>query len=142
MAERSPREVVETFLELFRTRDIDALTDLYAPDATLTDVGVSLLFGSSDTTLEGRLEIARFFTRMAELSPDTGAAPVLRRSLIVDGPLVAVEYQDADTKFCEVFEVEGGMIHAQRTYWGSIPPTEVLEFLLDLRDAEEEDDNA
>lgn len=139
MAERSPREVVETFLERFRTRDVDALIDLYAPDATLTDVGVCLLLGGTDTTLAGRLEISRFFTRLAELSPDTGAAPVLRRSLIADGPLVAVEYEDNETRFCEVFEVEGGMIRAQRTYWGSIPPTEVLEFLLDLRDAEEDD---
>ena len=139
MAQRSPREVVEAFLANFRTRDVDALMDLYAPEATLTDVGVVLLLGGSETTLEGRLEINRFFSRLAELSPDTGAVPVLRRSLIADGPLVAVEYEDADTRFCEVFEVENGLIRAQRTYWGSIPPVDVLEFLLDMQ--EEEDDN-
>lgn len=139
MAERSPRDVVEAFLANFRTRDVEALMELYAPEATLTDVGVVLLLGGDETTLAGRLEINRFFSRLAELSPDVGAAPVVRRSLIADGPLVAVEYEDADTRFCEVFEIENGLIRAQRTYWGSIPPVEVLEFLLDMQEADDDD---
>lgn len=139
MAERSPRDAVEAFLTHFRARDVEKLVDLYAPDATLTDVGVCLLLGGTETTLEGRLEITRFFTRLAELSPDAAPEPVLRRSLIADGPLVAVEYEDNETRFCEVFEVVDGLIKAQRTYWGSIPPVEVLDVLADLQEEAEED---
>jgi limonene-1,2-epoxide hydrolase len=136
MAEPSPREVVEAFVARFRARDVDALIDLYAPDASLTDVGVCLLLGGTNPTLQGRTEILQFFTRLAEMSPDRPPA-VERRSLIADGPLVAIEYEDSGTRLCEVFEVERGLIRAQRTYWGSIPPNDVLEYLLELQDSDE-----
>jgi hypothetical protein len=93
------------------------VADLYAPDATFESPLVRRLMQTERGILQGREQIRTLFAK--------GAAPPGRHraGYLTDGRLLIWEYPretpDGDqADFCEVMEIEDGLIRRHRVYWG------------------------
>src|ERR1051325_8926698 len=101
--------------------DLDAMIELYAPDAVLESPLVSHLLGGANGVLKGRDEIRKLLDKAAPRKP--GKRTFYRRGYFTDGRLLVWEYPRAtpggeQMDFFEVMEIADGLIQAHRVYWG------------------------
>jgi len=106
---RTPKQVVQAWVEAFNRADVDALAGLYAPDAVNHQVMWE--------PLEGRAAIH------AMLRNEFGRAEMvcLVENLFADGDWAILEWRDPKgLRGCGFFRVVDGLIQFQRGYWDQL----------------------
>jgi hypothetical protein len=106
-----------------RAHDIDALLDLYLPDATLESPLVPRVLDQPGGVLRGHDELRRFFVRGTEGRPDdlvrwyrTGDFLFAGRTLMWEYPRQTPDGDQVD--LVEVMALAGRRIAHHRIYWG------------------------
>jgi ketosteroid isomerase-like protein len=111
----SPRELVRSLVAAYNAKDLEALLDLYAPDARFWDP-----FHREGVT--GRSEIGQLLGGLFAAYPDERMAVV---TLAADGEHAVAELRSTGTTaagdpfeldFTEVYEMRGGRIASCRVY--------------------------
>jgi len=102
-------------------RDSEALTALYAEDATIESPLVCYLLRTERGICKGRAAIRDFIPLVFRHQPD--ARRTHRNPVFTDGHTVMWEYPrdtpDGDQMdFTEVMELKDGLIQRHRVYWG------------------------
>ncbi len=106
---RRPREVVTAWVEAFNRADADAVTELYADDATNHQVAFD--------PVVGRAAIHAMFRR------EFAAAEMvcIPEHVFEDGEWAILEWRDPKgLRGCGFFHVIGGLIQFQRGYWDQL----------------------
>jgi ketosteroid isomerase-like protein len=116
---RTAEEVSDAFDEAWAKGDVDALVELYAPDATVESPLVSRLMRTIEGVCRGREEIRAFVQEAVA----RGARWGRHEPPVVCGGTMFVEYRrvsDGDVQLdsVDVFEIEGGFVTNQRSYLG------------------------
>lgn len=119
-------EVIERIYEdwdaALARSDIDALLDLYAPDAVIESPLVSHLCGKKRGICSGHKELRPFFEILRERKPPIRRH--YRKSYFTDGRTVIWEYPRETPKgdqmdFAEAMEInDEGLIQHHNVYWG------------------------
>jgi steroid delta-isomerase-like uncharacterized protein len=124
---RSPREVVEAWVEAFNRRDADAAAALYHEDAVNLQV-------AEGTPTVGREAMRAGFAYFFRAFPDNLTRPV---NLLEDGEWAVLEWEGGGTWLgefagrpptgrafrlagCGFFRVVDGLIRFQRGYWDKV----------------------
>jgi ketosteroid isomerase-like protein len=112
--------VTRAWEQAFVNRDVEALVALYAADATLESPAVAHILGGRGVC-RGHDQLRPFIAEVVARTPDE--RHFHRAGLFTDGHRVTWEYprQTPDGEqmdFVEVMEIEDGLIHAHRVYWG------------------------
>ena len=102
-------------------RDVEALSSLYAEDATIESPLVRYLLGTENGICKGRKAIREFIPLVFKHQPDERRTH--RNPVFTDGHTMMWEYPrktpDGDQMdFTEVMEFENGLIQCHRVYWG------------------------
>ena len=106
---RSPKEVVQAWVNAFNRADVEALAELYAEDAINHQVMWEPLNGRSAI----RAMLQNEFSR-AEMT-------CLVENLFEDGDWAILEWRDPKgLRGCGFFNVVGGHIRFQRGYWDQL----------------------
>jgi ketosteroid isomerase-like protein len=101
--------------------DVEALLELYAPDATLESPLVSHLLKRERGICRGHGELRQLFEELARTQPEV--RKFYRTTYFTDGKKVMWEYPRATPQgdqmdFAEVMEIKDGLIQNHRVYWG------------------------
>jgi ketosteroid isomerase-like protein len=108
-ADRSPREVVERWIERFNAADAEGLADLYHPDAVNHQV--------TQDPAAGRDAIRTMFEREFASAEMTCIVEAIHEA----GDVVALEWRDPlGLRGCGIFTVRDGRIAFQRGYWDKL----------------------
>lgn len=118
------QHIYEEWHRAASTSDQAALIALYADDATLeTPLAPEILDGKTDGVLRGRQEIKRFLDIGARKRPNewvrwyrTGLWFSRGNTLVWEYPREIPDGKQID--IVEVMEIENGLIHHHRIYWG------------------------
>jgi len=103
---RTPKEVVQAWVDAFNRGDPDALAALYADSATNHQV--------VRDPVKGRAAIRSMFEREFAYAD----MECIVENLFEDGNWAILEWRDpAGRRGCGFFNVAGGLIHFQRGYW-------------------------
>jgi len=106
---RTPKEVVQAWVDAFNRADIEALADLYSEDAVNHQVMWE--------PLAGRQAICAMLERELERAEMT----CLVENLFQDGDWVILEWRDPKgLRGCGFFNVVNGRIRFQRGYWDQL----------------------
>lgn len=114
MADKSPAEISQTFLDALALKDTDAALALVDPDINYTNVGFA--------PIHGKRRVAKFFKVMENPRAGFGVQFI---NITSDGSVVLTERID-ELSFgrfrmqfwvCGRFEVEGGLITVWRDYF-------------------------
>ena len=106
MVNRSPKEVVRDWVEAFNRKDVDAIVELYADDATNHQV--------AREPVQGKTAIQAMFEREFADAEMT----CIVENLFEDGEWAIVEWRDPlGLRGCGFFKVEEARIQFQRGYW-------------------------
>lgn len=109
MSLRSPKEVIETWVEAFNNQDVDTLAGLYAEDAVNHQV--------AESEVAGRGAIRQMFER------EFAAAEMvcIVENLFQDGEWAILEWRDPlGLRGCGFFHIPDGKIRFQRGYWDKL----------------------
>ena len=103
------------------TRDADAITALYAEDATIESPLVRYLLGTDEGVCAGREAIRAFIPLVFKHQPKERRTH--RNPVYTDGHTMMWEYPRATPEgdqmdFAEVMELKDGLIQRHRVYWG------------------------
>ncbi len=112
----APGAVVDRFFDAYRSRDVDGMLALYAPDAVFLDVAQRHRF-------EGREKLAVFLRRLMDLHISTDVG--IRRRL-ASGGLVVVEYAYTGMLSGEALHAQTGKQSCRDTEY-SVPVTSWFE---------------
>lgn len=124
MTERTPRQVLDAWLDRFNGGDIAGLADLYADDAVNHQV--------ANAPAVGRAAIVEMFTR--ELGGQTLVC--IPEAIHEAGEVVALEWRDPKgMRGCGFFTVRDGLIQFQRGYWDKLSFLRLYGLPLDLAEA-------
>lgn len=120
-AARAVERVYREWDRAWSEDDLDAMINLYAPDAILESPLIPYLLGHGNGVLKGRAEIKKLLDKAAPRKP--GKRTFFRRGYFTNGSLLVWEYPRAtpdgeQMDFFEVMEVLDGLIQAHRVYWG------------------------
>jgi SnoaL-like domain len=118
---RSIERVYELWDEALGARDVEAAAVLYAPDTVLESPLVRHLLRSETGIVRGREKLREFVRIVFERTPP--ARRRYRSGFFTDGKMLMWEYPRAtpdgeQMDFVEVMEIEDGLIHRHRVYWG------------------------
>lgn len=103
---RTPKEVVQGWVEAFNRADADAVAALYADGATNHQVVLEPVVGRAALHAMFRREFA------------AAQMVCLPENLFADGEWAILEWRDPKgLRGCGFFRVEGGLIRFQRGYW-------------------------
>ncbi|KHK93288.1 nuclear transport factor 2 family protein [Novosphingobium malaysiense] len=106
---KSPRQVVETWVERFNAGDADGLAALYAEDAVNHQM--------TQDPVEGRAAIRTMFENEFAAAEMTCLVEAIHEA----GDVVALEWRDPlGLRGCGFFTVKDGLIHFQRGYWDKL----------------------
>ena len=102
-------------------KDVEAAIAPYAPDCALESPLVSHLLKSESGVVEGREKLREFVRLVFARTPP--ARKRYREGFFTDGHKLMWEYprQKPDGEqmdFVEVMEIDAGLIHQHRVYWG------------------------
>ena len=104
-----PKQLVEAWVEAFNRRDVDALVDCYADDATNHQV--------AEAPARGKAQIRQLFVdafATAEMTCEID-------NLFEDGDWAILEWKDPiGLRGCGFFQVRDGKIRFQRGYWDKL----------------------
>jgi hypothetical protein len=104
--QKSPRDVVETWVARFNAADVDGLADLYHPDAINHQV--------VQNPVVGRDEIRAMFGREFAAAKMTCIVETIHDA----GEVIALEWRDPrGRRGCGFFTIRDGRIAFQRGYW-------------------------
>lgn len=120
-------ETTNLLLEALKRKSVDRLAELYAEDAVYEGPGAGRLIRRPGNVLRGREEILLYWKEVFRRYPDYPSWGV--RVLTLHAPLAILEYEDHRQRFCDVLEIHGEAITAQRSYWGTLPSRWVLDEL-------------
>jgi hypothetical protein len=112
--------VTRAWEDALANHDVEALLACYAVDARLESPVVAHLLGGRGVC-RGHEELRPFLTRVVARTPDE--RHYHRAGFFTDGRRATWEYPretpaGEQMDFVEVMEIEGGLIHAHRVYWG------------------------
>ncbi|GLU34770.1 nuclear transport factor 2 family protein [Trinickia caryophylli] len=101
--------------------DLDAMIELYAPDAILESPLVPYILGTAKGVVQGRDAIREVLEKAAPRKPRKRT--FYRRGYFTDGSTLVWEYPRAtpdgeQMDFIETMEIENGLIKRHRVYWG------------------------
>jgi ketosteroid isomerase-like protein len=101
--------------------DLDAMLELYAPDAVLESPLVPHILGTNNGVCRGREAIRNLLAKAADRKPRKRT--FYRKGYFTDGRLLMWEYpretpEGEQMDFVEVMEIENGLIQRHRVYWG------------------------
>jgi ketosteroid isomerase-like protein len=124
ISENAANDIEHVYREWDRAwsnNDLEAMLAIYAEDATLESPLIPHLTGSKEGICRGRGEIRALLETAAPRKP--GKRTFHRRGYFTDGRFLVWEYPRAtpdgeQMDFFEVMEVENGLIHKHRVYWG------------------------
>lgn len=107
--------------EAWSNDDLDAMIDLYAPDAVLESPLIPYLMKTNRGICRGREEIRSLLHKAAPRKPRKRT--FFRPGYFTNGHLLIWEYPRAtpdgeQMDFVEVMEIEKGLIKKHRVYWG------------------------
>jgi ketosteroid isomerase-like protein len=107
--------------EALSKNNVEALLDLYAPDAVLESPLVSHLLGREQGVCRGRDQLRQLFEILATRKPEV--RKFYRSRYFTDGKILMWEYphetpSGEQMDFVEVMEIENGLIQKHRVYWG------------------------
>jgi limonene-1,2-epoxide hydrolase len=104
-----PRDVVLAWIEAFNRADVDALAQLYAPDAVNHQV--------AESPVHGRQAIREMFA--AEFA--RAKMVCLVENVFQDGEWAILEWRDPlGLRGCGFFQIRDGRIRLQRGYWDKL----------------------
>ena len=109
MSAKSPKSVVEAWIDAFNRADVEGVVSLYTEDAVNHQV--------AESPVEGRGAIREMFTR------EFGSAEMtcIAENLFEDGEWAILEWRDPlGLRGCGFFHVVDGKIHFQRGYWDKL----------------------
>lgn len=125
MTSRTPKQVIERYLDALLAGDLDTIRDSFAEDATWTMYGELPIAGP----WVGRDSIVdEFLTGAAGNLFEPGSQQFAFPTMIADGDTVALEWQvrartaagtPYDNHYCGIFVVRAGRIAAVREYLDS-----------------------
>lgn len=105
----APITVVRQWVDAFNRADVDALMEMYHPDAVNHQV--------PEDPIEGREQIGEMFRREFA-SADMRCIP---EQLLEDGQWAILEWRDPNGLCgCGFFQVQDGLIVLQRGYWDKL----------------------
>jgi uncharacterized protein (TIGR02246 family) len=112
--------VIERWEEALANHDAEALLACYAPDATLESPVAAHILGGQGIC-HGHEELRPFLAEVVARTPDE--RQYYRAGFFTDGHRATWEYprqtpNGEQMDFVEVMEIQGGLIHAHRVYWG------------------------
>lgn len=132
MTSRTPKQVIERYLDALLAGDLDTIRDSFAEDATWTMYGELPIAGP----WVGRDRIVdEFLTRAAGKLFEPGSPQFAFPTMIADGDTVALEWQvrartaagaPYDNHYCGIFVVREGRIAAVREYLDSARAARLL----------------
>ena len=112
--------VMHAWEDALAAHDLERLLACYAPDATLESPVVAHIKGG-EGICRGHDELRPFLAEVVARTPD--ARQYHRTGFFTDGRRATWEYPRAtpdgeQMDFVEVMDIEDGLIHAHRVYWG------------------------
>ena len=118
---RAAERIYRLWDEAWGAKNADAAAELYAPDTVLESPLVRYLVKAPEGVVQGREKLRKFLRMVFERIP-----PLLQRyrtGYFTDGRTLMWEYPRAtpggdQMDFVEVMEIEDGLIHRHRVYWG------------------------
>ena len=122
---QNPRAAAEHIYHLWgeahEAGDVEALLELYAPEAVLESPLVPKLLGKDDGICRGRAELAAYFQRSVERRPPERRYH--RTFFFTDGERLFFEYprrtpEGDQIDLAMVMELKGGLIQHHRIYVG------------------------
>ena len=119
----SLEKIYQQWHDFARSRDVDALLDLYAPDAVFESPLVTAILDRDSGLLQGHSEIRRFLEEGTKRRPNDLVRWYRNGKYFTDGHSLLWEYPretpDGDqVDILEVMEIHAGKIQNHRIYWG------------------------
>lgn len=118
------RQIFELWHERARSRDVDGLLALYAPNATFESPLVPAILDDVDSgVLRGHEDIRRFLAEGTRRRPNDLVRWYRTGEYLCDGRMLFWEYPrelpgGEQIDIAEVMVIEGGLIERHRIYWG------------------------
>jgi predicted SnoaL-like aldol condensation-catalyzing enzyme len=102
-------------------KDLEASLSLYADDATIESPLVQHLMKTKEGIVRGKDQLRRFITLVFQGNPPQRKR--FRTGFFSDGRVIMWEYPratpgDDQMELVEVMEIQSGLIHRHRVYWG------------------------
>jgi predicted SnoaL-like aldol condensation-catalyzing enzyme len=102
-------------------KDLEASLSLYANDATIESPLVQHLMKTKEGIVRGKDQLRRFITLVFQSNPPQRKR--FRTGFFSDGRVIMWEYPratpgDDQMELVEVMEIQSGLIHRHRVYWG------------------------
>ena len=102
-------------------KDLEASLSLYADDATIESPLVQHLMKTKEGVIQGKDQLRRFITLVFQSNPPQRKR--FRTGFFSDGRVIMWEYPratpgDDQMELVEVMEIQSGLIHRHRVYWG------------------------
>ncbi|WP_249159057.1 nuclear transport factor 2 family protein [Bradyrhizobium tropiciagri] len=102
-------------------KDLEAALALYAPDASIESPLVQHLMQTREGIVRGTDALRTFITRVFQTNPPQRRR--FKQGFFSDGRILTWEYPrqspDGDQMdLVEIMEIEDGLIHRHRVYWG------------------------
>jgi len=102
-------------------KDLEASLSLYADDATIESPLVQHLMKTKEGIVRGKDQLRRFITLVFQSNPPQRKR--FRTGFFSDGRTIMWEYPratpgDDQMELVEVMEIQSGLIHRHRVYWG------------------------
>ena len=116
--------IYEQWIERAKSRDVDALLELYSQDAVFeSPLVMAILDDKKDGILRGKAEIRRFLEAGTKKRPNELVKWYRNGKFLTDGSLLVWEYprQTPDGEqidILELMELKGRSIVYHRIYWG------------------------
>jgi ketosteroid isomerase-like protein len=118
------QRIYEDWHQFARSRDVDALLTLYAPDAVLETPLIPAVMGSDRGVLRGHAELRAFFEEGTRRRPnelvrwyrEPGRFFYADGRLVWEYPRAAPDGDQFD--LVEIMDLSGGKIAHHRIYWG------------------------
>jgi predicted SnoaL-like aldol condensation-catalyzing enzyme len=121
MTQQDIEGIYHAWDEALGKRDLEASLALYADDASIESPLVQHLLGMRDGIVQGKDALRKFIARVFETNPPQRKR--FKQGFFTDGRVLTWEYPRATPEgeqmdLVEVMEIENGLIHRHRVYWG------------------------
>ena len=115
------KQVYETWDKALAENDIQGLLNLYAPDALLESPLIPYLLKVDSGVISGKEALLSFIEKIAARKPVI--RKYFKQNFFTDGKTLIFEYprqspEGEQMDFVEIMEIENGLIHYHRVYWG------------------------
>ncbi|MGT2731051.1 nuclear transport factor 2 family protein [Streptococcus oralis] len=117
------QEIYEKWHEYAKGRDTEALISLYAEDAIFESPLVPAILDTTNGALKGKTAIRHFLEEGTKRRPNELVKWFRTGEYLTNGDILMWEYpritdNGEQIDILEVMEIEEGLIHKHRIYWG------------------------